>query len=350
MEFGILKPIMETNDDEHKEMGTTLIPSIDKTSEDKTIQDILHTVIPYLQEYSKTHQDEYADLCDEWITNGLHPECTMEELKNICQITSQDDLYMLLKLSPAVQKYFTIYKIEGKIEITPNIEEASTTDASPPEYDNPHMTLVLTDSGRGSLHKHVFQIVTGWANTQKMNHLAMAWRSAVREVLSEQSTWTQAKHLLLSNTYVEYSCYLTACLPLSKIIKIYVDPDVYLLSYGLYHGNTNKQVIPTVSTQNTPITTNLQQGDPPATQTASIILLPTLLSPGTNILKIENLGCNRPSEQSWENIGDDKQEGWEPLHPTDNFAFINSMIYKTKHLFYGTYQYMKYKGYTHILP
>jgi hypothetical protein len=179
VEFGILKPIMETNDDEHKEMGTTLIPSIDKTSEDKTIEDILHTVIPYLQEYSKTHQDEYADLCGEWITNGLHPECTMEELKNICQITSQDDLYMLLKLSPVLQKYFTIDKIEGKIEITPNIEEASTTDASPPEYDNPHMTLVLTDSGWNSLHKHVFQIVTEWANTQKMNHLAMAWRSAV---------------------------------------------------------------------------------------------------------------------------------------------------------------------------
>ena len=95
------------------------------------------------------------------------------------------------------------------------------------------MTLVLTDSGWSSLHKHVFQIVTEWANTQKMNHLAMAWRSAVREGLSEQSTWTEAKHLLLSNTYVEYSCYL-------------------------YHDNTNKQVIPTVSTQNTPITTNLQ--------------------------------------------------------------------------------------------
>jgi len=361
VEFGILKPIMETNDNEHKEMGTTLIPSIDKTSEDKTIQDILHTVIPYLQEYSETHQDEYAYLCDEWITNGLHLECTMEELKNICQITSQDDLYMLLKLSLALQNYFTIDKIEGEIEITPNIEEASTTDASPPEYDNPHMTLVLTDLGCSSLHKHVFQIVTKSANTQKMNHLTMAWCLAVREGLSEQSTWTEAKHLLLSNTYVEYSCYLTACLPLGKIIKMYVDPDVYLLSYGLYHGNTNKQVIPTVSTQNTPITTNLQQGDPPATQTASIILLPTLLSPGTNILKIENSGCNRPSEQSWENIGDDKQEGWEPLHPTDNFGFINSMIYKTmeewtansknkKHSFYGTYQHMKYKGYTHILP
>jgi hypothetical protein len=73
VEFGILNSIRETNDDEHKEMGTTPIPSIDKTSEDKTIQDILHTVIPYLQEYSETHQDEYADLCDEWITNGLHP-------------------------------------------------------------------------------------------------------------------------------------------------------------------------------------------------------------------------------------------------------------------------------------
>jgi hypothetical protein len=169
----------------------------------------------------------------------------MEELKNICQITSQDDLYMLFKLSPALQNYLTIDKIEGKIEITQNIEEVSTTDASPPEYDNPHMTLVLTNSGWSSLHKHVFQIVTEWANTQKLNHLAMAWCSAVREVLSEQSTWTQAKHLLLSNTYVEYSCYLTACLPLSKIIKIYVDPDVYLLSYGLYHDNTNKQVIHT---------------------------------------------------------------------------------------------------------
>ena len=81
------------------------------------------------------------------------------------------------------------------------------------------------------LHQRVYQMMTQWANRQNRNHLAMAWRTEVRDGLTENSTWQEAQRLLLTDTFMEYSCYLTACQDLTQSVRIYVDPEIYVLSY-----------------------------------------------------------------------------------------------------------------------
>jgi hypothetical protein len=153
----------------------------EKISDDDSLQEILMLIIPILTDYAVHHDDEYADMCDEWFTNGLSENTTMEKLKEICQITSIDDFYMLLKLSPALQDTIDIAKNGECITVTrkptKNLQCIESDKLS--EEQDIEMIPVLSNSDWVSLHKHVYQIVTKWADTQKTNHLAMAWRTAV---------------------------------------------------------------------------------------------------------------------------------------------------------------------------
>jgi len=114
------------------------------------------------------------------------------------------------------------------------------------------------------LHQRVYQMMTQWANRQNRNHLAMAWRTAVRDGLTENSTWQEAQRLLLTDTFMEYSCYLTACQDLTQSVRIYVDPEIYVLSYQYTEQQgINYTCMPTISTENTPKTSkNLSKPQP----------------------------------------------------------------------------------------
>lgn len=143
-------------------------------------------------------------------------------------------------------------------------------------------------------------------------------------------------------------------------MKIYVDADDYGVSYSLYETSNT---INTVSVQNTPIINNTIQSSRTLNETvANNLSMPTFSDEGTTIISDDNTETNRepdnPSDTSWENV---QQILWEPEHPTENFSFVNSMIYKTiqewasdptnkKHSFYGTYQHIKYKGYSQTTP
>ncbi len=137
-------------------------------------------------------------------------------------------------------------------------------DKNPTQHDRPDMRLVLTAMEWKDLHQRVYQMMTQWANRQNRNHLAMAWRTAVRDGLTENSTWQEAQRLLLTDTFMEYSCYLTACQDLTQSVRIYVDPEIYVLSYQYTEQQgINYTCMPTISTENTPKTSkNLSKPQP----------------------------------------------------------------------------------------
>jgi hypothetical protein len=363
VEFGVL----HTKKTENDPMDSNEINPMEILSTQEMVtahlKKLLTTFVNCLKKYMEEHDDEYSELCQEWFDNGLHQENTMKDIQTICNISSQEDFYMLLKLSPALQeKYEVMKKDNDEIELIPKLqleEEISIKNQNPEDTDH-NFTTLLSNSDWSALHKQVFKPVTAWANTHTKNHLAMAWRSALRDGLTADTTWQEAKQLLLTNTYVEYSCYLTACPLLSNVMKIYVDADDYGVSYSLYETNNT---INTVSVQNTPIINNTIQSSRTLNETvANNLSMPTFSDEGTTIISDDNTETNRepdnPSDTSWENV---QQILWEPEHPTENFSFVNSMIYKTiqewasdptnkKHSFYGTYQHIKYKGYSQTTP
>jgi hypothetical protein len=203
VEFGIIRPIENTSNIVGNNQETTKAD----------ITDILSVVVPALQQYTNQNDDEYADLCDEWLQQGLTTTSTFDEVKQICNITSTDDFYMLLKVSVALQHNYEITRNEGNITVSriQAEEHYEKENAAGTVNDELYLTAVLCNSDWECLHNQVYGIVTQWANTQKLNHLAMAWRTAIKEGLKAESKWDEAKKLLLATTYVEYSCYLTAC-------------------------------------------------------------------------------------------------------------------------------------------
>jgi len=333
IEFGIIRPLETTNvinqEEEKNKTDQRRNTEVDKHD----MEAVLNTIIPALKRYIDRHDDEYADLCDSWFDQGLTEKSTWENIKAICNIVSAEDFYMLLKVSPALQKGYNIQKEKGKISV---VHTHLTPEES--EYDGEMMlTLVLSNADWEQLHKHVFQTVTKWANAQKLNHLAMAWRTAIREGLTENSTWDEATTLLLATTYAEYSCYLTACIELQQKMKIHVDPDLYLLGYGFLDEDKPSEYPNTVSVQNTPVTSNTGDTKPKVELIDTSIQMPTLEQPGDDEIE--------------------QQDHWEPIHPTDNWAFVNAMIATTmedwaqepqnkQHAFHTIYQHIKFNGYT----
>jgi hypothetical protein len=338
--------------------------TLKEPEETMNTQDLLSVFVAAILEYMERNTDEYADLCEEWLTDGLDKESNMEDIKRICNITPHEDLYMLLKLSLALQHGYELTKTANTIQLTPQ-RKLQVTQPNERELEDVELnfTTVLMEADWSSLHKQAFTMMTDWANTQRKNHLAMAWRSAVQDGLTQETKWSEAKQLLLSNTFVEYACYLTACPLLESVMKIHVDTKDYLVNYALYD---DPHPLNTISVDNTPIAKNtIATIQTTPNDAGTHLSLPTL----KNGIGLDHMGQqittrsnDTPSKQSWEQVSTkDHQTIWEPEHPVDNFAFVNSMIFKTinewaadqintKHPFYGTFQHVKYKGYSYETP
>jgi len=338
---------------------TTIIGTKIKDMKPKHLQEILAIIVPYIEEYSKEKQDEYAELCVEWLLQGLKNDTNPEKFMEICNIVTIEDLYMLLRVSPALQGYIQVKKDNSTIsviEIHPRQVEATGNSNGIKTSDEPEMTLVLGTKEWQQLHRQVFHTMTSWAERQKLHHMAMAWRTAIREGLTENSTWQEAKSMLCTATVVEYSHYLTACPDLTNSLKIYIDPDLYLVSYGiLEHTPTEFSPIHTISAENTP---SKPRKFPIKTQ--ETIPMPCLTENPDLQDKAESEQASLKSDDglksqlSWDYLSN-KDQTWEPCHPTHNFSFVNSLVYKVmeewaattqakQHPFYGLYQHVKFNG------
>ncbi len=95
---------------------------------------------------------------------------------------------MLLKLLPALKHTCNFSWQQGTILLEHNDKNNDTM------KEEPDMKLILTDKEWQQLHRYAYSVMTEWANKEKSNHFAMAWRTAVREgLLTAESTWEQTK-------------------------------------------------------------------------------------------------------------------------------------------------------------
>jgi hypothetical protein len=120
MEFGIIQygeealkmqavdqPQDTANPAEPKETVSNI-----KNMDSKHLRNILSVVLPYLENYSKMYDDDYADLCKEWLAQGLQATTSPADLQSICDIESINDLYMLLRVSPALPESVIVSKTD----------------------------------------------------------------------------------------------------------------------------------------------------------------------------------------------------------------------------------------------
>lgn len=93
--------------------------------------------------------------------------------------------------------------------------------------------------------------------------------------------------MLRTATFIEYACYLTACTDLAESMKIYVDPGIYQLSYGIIdHQLDVKTSMPSVSVENTPNIQNTRS-EPQVMTPNETLTIPTLAERKMPPLKIK---------------------------------------------------------------
>jgi hypothetical protein len=89
---------------------------------------------------------------------------------------------MILRVSPALQDHIQVSRENGMLvvkEVNPKTPDNTNLKTNSERIDDPEMHIVLTITEWQQLHRQVFYRVTGWAEQQKLNHLAMAWRAPI---------------------------------------------------------------------------------------------------------------------------------------------------------------------------
>ncbi len=136
-------------------------------------QEMLHELWPYILQFiADNPEHNHSKQWIKWIKDGLHDKCDLSTLKEITDIGTLDQLYLVLRDSPAINKHFEIlwnYKIIYK-HIQSNTP-AQQTDLASMNPANIHMVHILADHDIEFciFHKAVYDGITKWMKINETN-------------------------------------------------------------------------------------------------------------------------------------------------------------------------------------
>jgi len=195
---------------------------------------LLQQAVPLFQYYIKLFpNDQYARLCQEWFNNGLTEDSTINDLYTTCQLTTLEDLFFLLRLSPALKTYMSFHFEGNKIIYQVH---SSLPDLQPSPPTTPSSTLTVASTIQDSktwvvFHRLIFPLVRSWGSEQQASHIAYAWNSAMDAGLTENSTWEDFQILFDIKNFSDYYYYIANCPVITKNYKIHLDQSTGVISY-----------------------------------------------------------------------------------------------------------------------
>jgi hypothetical protein len=210
IEFGVLPrhevPLNSVTEDTPgivtMEKSTDSDDPLIKDDTNEEIKHLLAMIIPEFQHYVEENtDDDYARLCQEWFQQGLHMHSTLPEVYKICKILTMQDLYILLKLSPALrEKHKVSWEINRiSIQQIPQPNPAVDQTTSPNQLAN----TVTDDETWQHLHSTAFPYIGRWSQDNINSHLAHAWKMAIEAGINGNTNWKQIQQQMNINTYRE---------------------------------------------------------------------------------------------------------------------------------------------------
>lgn len=163
-------------------------------------QQLLQEFIPLFTSYITANQDtQYARLCEEWLNQDLNEASTVEEVYTVCQLTTLEDFYFLLRLSPALKKYMKFRLEDNKIAY-----QIISNPTPPPRLPSPTITpsanltaaSTIQDENTWSIFYHISMLlIRSWQPEKQSSHAAYAWSAAIDDGLNDNTTWEQFHEL-----------------------------------------------------------------------------------------------------------------------------------------------------------
>jgi hypothetical protein len=221
IELGIIPQVQDASDlitDFSTLDSITGIHTVEETTEEdqhfvnteEEFGHMMRNIIKAFKDYvEKLPQDEYSRTIIEWFNKGLHDNIKRSNIYHILDITSDEDLFMLLMLSPELKNHmqFTYDAANRCIKYsTPTYEQHD------PETQT--HTKVKTPTQLEILHKHIYHILYDWVHPSKQHsrhYTAKVWRNAIQDSMSDNSTWRDIQQCLAINEYYKYCMLIQAC-------------------------------------------------------------------------------------------------------------------------------------------
>jgi hypothetical protein len=135
--------------------------------------EMLQELWPYILQFiADNPEHNHSKQWIKWIKNGLHDKCDLSTLKEITDIGTLDQLYLVLCDSPAITTHFEVlwnHKIMYK-RIPPNTpaQQPDSTLMSPANIHNVRL-VADHDIEFCILHKAVYEEITKWMKTKVTN-------------------------------------------------------------------------------------------------------------------------------------------------------------------------------------
>jgi hypothetical protein len=199
----------------------------------------------------------------------LETAADVPEVFHILHIASLQELYFLLKISPALKGKLNFYWEEEDL----HYKTINPTDTQPPNIppmstlNSPTTTsanIISNDETWHEFHKMVLPLLQQWTTVASSNCIAYAWKEAIHNSVTQDTTWMNIKSTMSINSNAKYYQYISSCPMITWSFKLHLDTATGNIQYWL----TQKDE---ASMMQTPITNNTT-----AKQDDITILLPSL--------------------------------------------------------------------------
>lgn len=161
-----------TENQEHTDETITTHGTVHKicygTSED--FQEMFNTFWPFLMKFVSDYpKHDHTKQLQKWVDNGLKPETDLNTFKKIVGVDNLDQLFVVLRDSPAINAYFDIqwdHKIMYCMKPRHDIE-SSFTENTPAHKKYTVKACADHDIEFCILHKRIFQDIQQWSKLQR---------------------------------------------------------------------------------------------------------------------------------------------------------------------------------------
>ena len=333
IEFGVLPrhevPLNSVTEDTPgivtMEKSTDSDDPLIKDDTNEEIKHLLAMIIPEFQHYVEENtDDDYARLCQEWFQQGLHMHSTLPEVYKICKILTMQDLYILLKLSPALREKHKVSWENDRISIQqiPQPNPAVDQTTSPNQLAN----TVTDDETWQHLHSTAFPYIERWSQDNINSHLAHAWKMAIEAGINGNTNWKQIQQQMNIDTYREYYHYIFTCPYLTTKMKLYLNTTTGTILYKLLP----QENIPVPVTPQRQLPSNIHLPSLQSTYTSAIPqhVGSKVVNPTTTAMPSTILDDNFPLVHS---LLYHSVDTWHTMQSTQHHPFIPKWSYAKYH-------------------
>ncbi len=214
-------------------------------------QEMLTDIWPSILQYITDNQHhEHTKQWKKWMNDGLSDKTNITNVKHIIGVESLEQLYLILRDSPAVTTHYDI-QWDHKIKYSPKLttKDQSHTSTNMIDDDSSKNIKMIRSVSDNDIefcifHKLIFEEITSWANSNdaKLDNKWMMWNKWIYAGLKPIQPAKEIRKILDINNINEYIDKLQPFQPFHKNFVLYDTANSDSIKYS-YNNERNEDLL-----------------------------------------------------------------------------------------------------------